>query len=43
MKALFLDLDGTMYRGNKMMEGGRELMEALRENQQRYLFLTNSS
>ncbi|MCI8850994.1 MAG: HAD-IIA family hydrolase [Erysipelotrichaceae bacterium] len=43
MKALFLDLDGTMYRGNKMMEGGRELMEALRENQQRYLFLTNNS
>lgn len=43
MKALLLDLDGTMYRGNKMMEGGKELMEALHQNHQRYLFLTNNS
>lgn len=43
MKALLLDLDGTMYRGSKMMKGGKELMEALHQNQQRYLFLTNNS
>ena len=31
MKTLFLDLDGTMYRGTQIMEGGKEFMDALHE------------
>ncbi len=43
MKTLFLDLDGTMYRGTKIMEGGKEFMDALHERNVPYLFLTNNS
>ncbi len=43
MKTLFLDLDGTMYRGSQCMEGGRELIDTLHKQHQRYLFLTNNS
>ncbi len=43
MKTLCLDLDGTMYRGNQRMPGGKELMDALHERKQPYFFLTNNS
>ena len=43
MKTLFLDLDGTMYRGTQIMEGGKEFMDALHERKIPYLFLTNNS
>ncbi len=43
MKTLFLDLDGTMYRGTQIMPGGKELITALHERNQPYLFLTNNS
>lgn len=43
MKTLFLDLDGTMYRGTQIMPGGKELIRALQEHKHPYLFLTNNS
>ncbi len=43
MKTLLLDLDGTMYRGNRMMDGGKELMDYLHFHQLPYLFFTNNS
>jgi len=43
MKALFLDLDGTMYRGTQIMDGGADLMDALHRHHHPYLFLTNNS
>lgn len=43
MKTFLLDLDGTMYRGTQIMDGGKELMEFLHQHQCPYLFLTNNS
>lgn len=43
MKTLLLDLDGTMYRGTQIMEGGKELISALQKQGHQYLFLTNNS
>lgn len=42
-KMYFLDLDGTMYRGSKIQEGGKEFIDYLHETGQPYLFLTNNS
>lgn len=42
-KMYFLDLDGTMYRGNQIQEGGKALLSYLQKHNQPYLFLTNNS
>ena len=43
-KRLFLfDLDGTLYLGNKLFEGVRELLSAIRSRGGQYRFLTNNS
>lgn len=43
MKTLILDLDGTMYRGTQMMDGGKALMDEVHRLHHPYLFLTNNS
>ncbi|PBC88094.1 HAD superfamily hydrolase (TIGR01457 family) [Caldicellulosiruptor bescii] len=38
-----LDLDGTVYLGEKVFEGAREFIKLLNKNQKEFLFLTNNS
>lgn len=38
-----LDLDGTVYLGNRVFVGAREFIKLLKENQKDFLFLTNNS
>lgn len=43
-KKLFLfDLDGTLYLGDRLFEGVRELLSAIRARDGQYRFLTNNS
>lgn len=42
-KIYLIDLDGTMYRGSTIIEGAKEFIDYLNENNQTYLFLTNNS
>lgn len=43
LRALLLDMDGVLYRGDTAIEGARELLEFLRMRGIPYLFLTNNS
>ena len=44
LKKLFLfDLDGTLYLGDRLFEGVRELLSAIRARGGQYRFLTNNS
>lgn len=38
-----IDLDGTTYRGNELIEGAKEFIEYLQKEDIPYLFLTNNS
>ncbi len=38
-----IDLDGVIYRGNKLLPGAREFIAWLETNSKKYLFLTNNS
>lgn len=38
-----LDMDGVIYRGNKLIPGAKEFILRLRETDTRFLFLTNNS
>lgn len=43
-KTVFLlDMDGTIYLGDKLIEGAREFLKALKDQGKRYIFLTNNS
>lgn len=42
-KGYFVDLDGTMYRGNKRIDGAKEFINELRNRGLPYLFITNNS
>lgn len=42
-KVYLLDLDGTMYRGNKIQPYALEFLHALQEKKLPYMFLTNNS
>ncbi|MCF6136627.1 HAD-IIA family hydrolase [Pseudalkalibacillus berkeleyi] len=42
-KGYYFDLDGTVYAGNKLMEGASELLKALRQNNKKIVFMTNNS
>lgn len=42
-KCFLLDMDGTIYLGNKLIDGADKFLEILRENNTRYIFLTNNS
>ena len=43
MKTLIFDLDGTMYRGNQVIESAKQFLEYCQEHKIPYLFLTNNS
>ncbi|AZK47377.1 TIGR01457 family HAD-type hydrolase [Paenibacillus lentus] len=42
-KAYLIDLDGTMYHGNRMIPGADQLINAMKCSQIPYLFVTNNS
>jgi len=42
-EAFIFDLDGCIYRGNSVIEGAPEVVEALRGKGRKVLFLTNNS
>lgn len=43
VRGLLIDLDGTLYKGNTMIEGADRLIAALREMNIPFLFVTNNS
>ncbi len=43
VKCFLLDMDGTFYLGNQLIEGSLDFLEALRRTGRRNLFLTNNS
>lgn len=43
MKTLLLDLDGTMYRGDAVIESAKIFLEACQKHKIPYIFLTNNS
>ena len=38
-----LDMDGTIYLGDELIDGAKEFLEKLEESGKRYIFLTNNS
>jgi HAD superfamily hydrolase (TIGR01450 family) len=42
-KLWLFDMDGTVYLGNTLFEGVKELLSAIKENGGRYIFITNNS
>lgn len=42
-QGFLLDMDGVIYRGNKLIPGAAEFIQRLRETDTRFLFLTNNS
>jgi 4-nitrophenyl phosphatase/NagD protein len=43
IKAIFLDLDGTIYLGDKLIDGALSFLERCREREIAYYFLSNNS
>ena len=43
VKAFALDMDGTVYLGEKLLPGAAELVEYLRQSDKKFIFLTNNS
>ncbi|MEM3658563.1 MAG: HAD-IIA family hydrolase, partial [Candidatus Hadarchaeum sp.] len=41
IRGYFLDLDGTVYRGDKLLPGAKEAIEVLRSRGRKILFLSN--
>ena len=42
-KLFLLDMDGTLYLGDRLFDGAAEFLQAVRRRGGRYLFLTNNS
>ena len=43
-KTVFLlDMDGTIYLGDELIDGAKEFLRGLRSKGKRYIFLTNNS
>ncbi len=42
-KCFLLDMDGTIYLGNNLINGAKEFLEILKDKNIKYLFLTNNS
>lgn len=38
-----LDMDGTIYLGNELIDGAKEFLDKIKSNNKRYIFLTNNS
>lgn len=43
IKCFLLDMDGTIYLGNKLIDGAKDFLNTLKEKKIKYLFLTNNS
>lgn len=43
IKCFLLDMDGTIYLGDQLIEGAKEFLETLQERKISYVFLTNNS
>ncbi|WP_297467988.1 HAD-IIA family hydrolase [Thermococcus sp.] len=43
MIGIIFDMDGVIYRGNRPIEGAREVVECLKKKEIPFLFLTNNS
>lgn len=43
IKFFLLDMDGTIYLGNKLIDGAKDFLNTLKEKKIKYLFLTNNS
>jgi 4-nitrophenyl phosphatase len=43
VRCFLLDMDGTFYLGERLLEGALEFIEVLRQQSREYLFLTNNS
>lgn len=43
-KSVFLlDMDGTIYLGDKLIDGAKEFLEEIKKQKKRYIFLTNNA
>lgn len=43
LKYFALDMDGTIYLGNKLLPGAKDFLEYLTKSERKYVFLTNNS
>lgn len=43
IKGFLIDLDGTIYRGNKLLPGAVEFINALRNSDKKFLIISNNS
>lgn len=43
IKCFALDMDGTIYLGDKWIDGAKEFLQKIEESGRRYVFLTNNS
>jgi 4-nitrophenyl phosphatase len=43
VRGFLLDMDGTFYLGNRLLEGALRFIELLRQQKKEFLFLTNNS
>ena len=43
VRAFLLDMDGTFYLGDRVLEGSMEFLDAVERTDRKYLFLTNNS
>lgn len=42
-KYFLLDMDGTLYLGNKLIDGAKEFLEKIKNENKKYIFMTNNS
>ncbi len=43
IRCFFLDMDGTIYLGNRLIEGTLSFLQAVRSSGRKFIFLTNNS
>lgn len=43
INVFLLDMDGTIYLGDELIDGAKEFLEKIKERKKRYIFLTNNS
>ena len=43
VRGFLLDMDGTFYLGDRLLEGALRFIDLLREQKKEFLFLTNNS
>ncbi len=43
IKLFLFDMDGTLYIGDRLFDFTKELLDAIKNNGKRYLFMTNNS